>query len=540
MEKRIKNLLTYERPAQYAGGEMFSIKKDWNKTPLKALLVSPAVYQMGASSLGMSFLYHIINSRTDSLCERAFMPESDMREAIVSGKEKFLSLESGRAAREFDLVGITLPAKGCFFDLPGLFALMGIPVTGRDGSYPLIIAGGPGVSNFVPVEDFFDAFIVGDGEEVIEKMLDTLASSGSAGASVKKALAVIEGVYVPGESRGVKKVHCPLKSEYYPLKPVIPNIRTLQDRLDIEVMRGCPNNCRFCEAKRFYSPLRVRPLEELKEIIFASLANTGWKGLSLSSLSSPQYPHIGEVVERIIPFLRKRGISLQIPSLRPERRSIDCVMKILPLNQVNLTFAPETFSPRMQEIIGKITPPDEFERMMRDIKAAGFRDVKIYLMLGLPGETDADIDENIRAVKKIRKTGLKVTLTLSPFVPAAHTPFERVPLWNPGEMAEKLKRFKMELRGVDIRHPSVEDALLESVLSRGDARLGGILSGLPAVFTDSSAEKIKVLEEAGLNADSYARRDFSKGALPWEKIDIAPRKELEEDYNQVKHLIEGR
>ncbi|MBA3051692.1 radical SAM protein [bacterium] len=535
----IKNLLNYERPAQYAGGEMFSVKKPWKETPLKVLLVSPAVYQMGASSLGLGILYHIINSRPDSLCERAFMPEPDMREAILSGKEKFLSLESGRSPRDFDLIGITLPAKGCFFDIPGLFALMGIPVSLRDGSYPVITAGGPGVSNFVPAEGFFDAFIVGDGEEVIGKMLDeALASSGR--DSLKRALADIEGVYVCGISGSVKKVFCPLKNDYYPLKPVIPNIRTLQDRLDIEVMRGCPNNCRFCEAKRFYSPLRVRTPEDLEKIIISSLENTGWKGLSLSSLSTPQYPHIGEVVDSVIPLLRKQGISLQIPSLRPERRSLECVMKILPLNQVNLTFAPETFSRRMQEIIGKITPLDEFEKMMAEIKSAGFRDVKIYLMLGLPGESDADMDENIKAVKRIRKTGLKVTLTLSPFVPAAHTPFERVTLWDRGEMEEKLKRFKMELRGVDLRHPSLEDALLESALARGDARLGAILLDLPAVFTDSSADKIRILDEAGLDSVSYAGRDFSTGKLPWEKIDIAPRAELEEDYNQVKELIESR
>jgi len=395
MDKRIKKLLSYNRPSQYAGGEMFSVEKPWEKTPLKTLLVSPAVYQMGASSLGISILYHVINSRPDSLCERAFMCESDMRDAILSGKEKFLSLESGHAPRDFDFIGITLPAKSSFFDLSGLFALMGIPVSGRDDSYPIVTAGGPGVSNFIPVEGFFDAFIVGDGEEVMGKILDVASNSGR--ANIMRALADIEGVYVPGISESVKKASCPLKEDYYPLKPVIPNIRTLQDRLDIEVMRGCPNNCRFCEAKRFYSPWRVRPKDELKKIIITSLENTGWKGLSLSSLSTPQYPGIGDVVESIIPVLRKKGISLQIPSLRPERKSLECVMKILPLNQVNLTFAPETFSPRMQEIIGKKTPIDEFEQMMGEIKSAGFRDVKIYLMLGLPGERDSDIDENIRA-----------------------------------------------------------------------------------------------------------------------------------------------
>ncbi|MBA3066573.1 radical SAM protein [bacterium] len=545
MEKRIKNLLTYERPAQYAGGEMFSIKKPWEATALKVLLVGPSVYQMGASSLGLSILYHIINSRPDSLCERAFMSEPDMRDAIFSGKEKFLSLESGRAPRDFNIIGITLPAKGCFFDLPALFSLMAIPVSGRDESYPVMISGGPGVSNFIPVEGFFDAFIVGDGEEAMGKMLDAALGcntrrggrSATGRDSLMRALSDIEGVFVPGISKSVKKTFCSLREEYYPLKPVIPNIRTLQDRLDIEVMRGCPNNCRFCEAKRFYAPVRVRPPDELKKIIFDSLKNTGWKGLSLSSLSTPQYPHISEVVESIIPYLQKNGISLQIPSLRPERKSVDCVMKILPLNQVNLTFAPETFSPRMQEIIGKNTPIDEFEEMMREIKTAGFRDVKIYLMIGLPGERDADIDENIKAVKRIRKAGLKVTLTLSPFVPAAHTPFERVSLWDPCEMDEKLKRIKMELRGVDVRHPSSEDAVVESALGRGDARLGKILLNMPALFPESSSAKMKILRDAGLDAARYAGRDFSGGELPWEKIKIADRSGLEKDFEQVRALI---
>ncbi|MEA2081600.1 MAG: radical SAM protein [Elusimicrobiota bacterium] len=541
MDKKTKNLLSYNQPAQYAGGEMFSVKKSWSRTPFKALLVSPAVYQMGASSLGISILYHIINSRGDSLCERAFMPGPDMRDAILTGREKFRSLESARRPREFDLIGITLPAKGCFFDMPGLFALMGIPVSGRDDSYPVITAGGPGVSNFIPVEGFFDAFIIGDGEEVMGEMIDAALGGGTSGrAFLMKNFADIKGVYVPGVSKSVQKSFCPLKEEYYPLKPVIPNIRTLQDRLDIEVMRGCPNNCRFCEAKRFYSPWRVRPPEELKKIILTSIENTGWKGLSLSSLSTPQYPHIGEIVESIIPELRKKGISLQIPSLRPERKSLDCVMKILPLNQVNLTFAPETFSSRMQEIIGKKTPIDEFEKMMREIKSAGFRDVKIYLMLGLPGERDTDIGENIKAVKRIKKTGLKITLTLSPFVPAAHTPFERVSLWDREEMDEKIKRLKMELGGVAVRHPSSADAVLESALARGDKQIGNVLLNLPAAFPDSSPAKIKKLQDAGLDVAAYAGRDFSKGVLPWEKIKIAPREELEKDYNQVKELIENR
>jgi len=539
MDNKIQKLLSYNRPAQYAGGEMFSVVKPWEKTPLKVLLVSPAVYQMGASSLGISILYHVINSRQDSLCERVFMPEPDMRDAILSGKEKFVSLESGHAPRDFDFIGTTLPAKGCFFDIPGLFTLMDIPVSGRDDSYPVVTAGGPGVSNFIPVEGFFDAFIVGDGEQVMGKMLDSAAAY-SARASLMKSLSDIEGVYVPGISESVKKASCPLKEEYYPLKPVIPNIRTLQDRLDIEVMRGCPNNCRFCEAKRFYSPWRVRPQDELKKIISTSLENTGWKGLSLSSLSTPQYPDIADVVESIIPTLRKKGISLQIPSLRPERKSLECVMKILPLNQVNLTFAPETFSPRMQEIIGKKTPIDEFEQMMGEIKSAGFRDVKIYLMLGLPGERDSDIDENIKAVKRIRKTGLRVTLTLSPFVPAAHTPFERVPFWDSGEMSEKLKKIKMDLRGVAVRHPSVDDAVLESALARGDGEIGKILLDLPVTFPENSADKMKTLQNSGLDVAAYASRDFSKGHLPWEKIKIASRDELEKDYNQVKELIERR
>ena len=314
------------------------------------------------------------------------------------------------------------------------------------------------------------------------------------------------------------------------MKPVIPNIRTLQNRLDIEVMRGCPNNCRFCEAKRFYSPLRVRSKEEVKEIIFSSVRNTGYGGISLASLSTSQYPHIAELVDEIIPFLSKKGISLQVPSLRPDEKSFMCVMKILKLNQVNLTFAPETFSPRLQRVLGKITNVDEFERILFDIRHAGFKDVKIYLMAGLPTETNEDISMTIKALNKLKKTGLKIAVTVSAFIPCPHTPFQWVKFMEPAEVYERIKRIKRESNGITVRTGDLSGFFIEGILARADEKVAQVLMRLKGDERFSFLSWEREMGEAGIIAADYLRRNFSRGKLPWSKIEIVDGNELRKDY----------
>jgi len=525
---RTKGLLKFRRPAQYIGNEFFSVKKAWPAVPKRFLIASPAAYEMGASSLGIQILYHVINSKKDCLCERLFMPDDDMKTYLLKTGSSPVSLETKHQPRDFSIVGVTFPSRSSMLMIADFFKLLRIPLLNRDGNFPVIIAGGPAVSNFIPIEIFFDAFIIGDGEEVTGRMLDEYGNSRK--DVFLERISKLEGIYVPGKSERVKKAVCGLKAEYYPVKPVIPNIRTLQNRLDIEVMRGCPNNCRFCEAKRFYSPLRVRPKDEVKEIIFSSVKNTGYGGISLSSLSTPQYPHIMELVDELIPFLSRKGISLQIPSLRPDRRSFMCVMKILELNQVNLTFAPETFSPRLQRALGKITPFEEFEKILFDIRHAGFKDVKIYLMAGLPTETDEDITFTIKALNELKKTGLKIAVTVSIFIPAPHTPFQWVKFWDPDEICERVKRMKKEMRGIAVRAADLEGSLIEGILSRADEKVRQVLPLMAGGEGFSFDFWKKEMGKIGIDAVDYIRRDFKRGELPWDKIEIADAGELWRDY----------
>jgi len=520
--------MRFRSPAQYLGNEFLSVKKDWAVTGKRFLIVSPATYEMSASALGIKILYHVINSKEDCLCERVFMPGEDAKEYFLKNDIPLISLETKHQPGDFSIIGVTFTSRMSMLALGEIFALLKIPLLNRDESFPVVIAGGPAVSNFVPIEDFFDAFVIGDGEEVVSSILDE--SCAGRKDTFLERISKIEGVYVPGKSAGVKKAVCQLKAEYYPLKPVIPNIRTLQNRLDIEVMRGCPNNCRFCEAKRFYSPVRIRPKEELKEIIFSSIRNTGYGGISLSSLSTPQHPHITELVDEIIPFLSEKGISLQIPSLRPDEKSFGCVMKILELNQVNLTFAPETFSPRLQRLIGKITHADEFEKILFDIRHAGFRDVKIYIMVGLPAETDEDIALTIKALNRLKKTGLKITVTVSVFVPAPHTPFQWVKFREPAEIYERIRRVKKELKGIAVRAGDVSVSLIEGILSRADEKVQPVMAGLKGSEGFSYDFWKKEMGKIGIDAVEYIRRDFTREKLPWDKIEIAGADELRKEY----------
>ena len=521
-------LLKFRRPAQYLGNELFSVKKVWSAVPKRFLIATPATYEMSASSLGIKILYHVINSRKDCLCERVFMPEDDMKANLLKNGAPPVSLETKHQPRDFSIVGVTFTSRSSMLLTADFFKLLNIPLLNRDENFPVVVAGGPAVSNFVPVEIFFDAFIIGDGEEVIGEMLDEYGN-GRKDAFLER-ISKIKGVYVPGKSERVQKAVCGLKAEYYPVRPVIPNIRTLQNRLDIEVMRGCPNNCRFCEAKRLYSPLRVRPKEEVKEIIFSSVRNTGYGGISLASLSTPQYPHIAELVDEIIPFLSGHGISLQIPSLRPDRKSFDCVMKILKLNQVNLTFAPETFSPRLQRVLGKIMPFDEFERNLFDIRHAGFRDVKIYLMAGLPTETDEDITSTIKALNELKKTGLKITVTVSIFVPAPHTPFQWVKFREPAEIYERVRRMEKEMKGIAVRAADMDGSLIEGILSRADEKVRPLLAAMKGSDGFSFDFWKKEMGRIGIDAVDYLMRDFPREKLPWSKIEIADGDELHKEY----------
>jgi len=506
-------LLNFQKPAQYIGGEFFSVKKDWQKIPKKVLLVVPTNYEISGNSLGINFLYKAINSRDDSLCERVYFPLGDFRRYLSETKKVLTSLESHRKAEEFDILLFSLSSKYAVLNICEMFRLLDISRKKK----PVCIAGGVATMNFAPFENFFDAFVVGDGEEVVGEILNVFSQNREIFLS---EISKIEGVYVRGISEKVKKRFSPLKTEYYPLTPIVPNIRTFQNRLDIEIMRGCPNRCAFCEARKFYSPLRIRKPDEVVWLVEESIKNTGWEGISFLSLSTSQYPYLIEVVDKIIPLLRRKAISLQVPSLRPDAKSLECILKILELNQVNITFAPETFSKRLQKKIAKETSFEEFEKVLKEIKKAGFPDVKIYLLIGLPGEEEDDISETIKAIKELSKIGLKLKISLSIFVPAPHTPFQGEKIFPVEKLKRHIEKFRTELkrlRRVTLNLPDISYALIESALATGDENAGKVLLSLKGQDAFLVSRWREEFSKSGIDFDEYIRRDLA-GKYPWSKV----------------------
>jgi len=503
-------LLKFQKPAQYVGGEFFSITKNWQEIPKKVLLVVPTTYEISGNSLGINFLYKAINSRKDSLCERVYFPLEDYKKYLFETKKVLTSLESHRRADEFDILLFSLSSRYAVLNIFEMFELLGISCEKK----PVCIAGGVATMNFAPFENFFDAFVVGDGEEVVGEILDIFSQNRE---NFLSEISKIEGVYVKGISKKVKKRFSPLKTEYYPLTPIIPNIRTFQNRLDIEIMRGCPNNCAFCEARKFYSPLRIRKPDEVVWLVEESIKNTGWEGISFLSLSTSQYPYLIEVVSRILPLLKRKAISLQIPSLRPDIKSLECILKILELNQVNITFAPETFSKRLQKKISKETSFEEFENVLKELKKAGFPDAKIYLLIGLPGEEEDDIAETIKAVKELSKIGLKLKISLSIFVPAPHTPFQDEKIFPVDRLEAHIEKFKTSMKRVALKLPDISYALIESAITTGDENVGKILLNLKGRDIFSVSRWREEFSKLGIDFDEYIRRDFV-GYYPWSKV----------------------
>ncbi len=509
-------LLKFNSPAQYIGFERNSLRKE-GKNLKKFLLVSPSTYRMSADSLGGRIIYNLINRRDDACCERVFLPDPDRKEYLLESGNILLSLESRLPAKSFDFVGFSFSSRISFLEIPEMFKLLDLPFE-KSGSLPVLAAGGVAVGNFIPIEGFFDFFLVGEAEELIGKILDLYEKNQEKEIFLDK-ISKLAGIFVPGVSKKVSKAHCDLRKENYPMNPVVPNIRTYQNRLDVEIMRGCPNNCRFCDARKFYSPFRVLPPDDVFEIIKETLKNTGYGNVSLSSLSTPQYPGILKLIDKLIPFLKKKGISLSIPSLRPDEKSYECVMKILELNQVNLTFAPETFSPRLQKKIGKITDFGKFEKIVANLKEAGFRDFKLYFMVGLPGETDEDVKETVYAVKQLGKVGMKITVSVSPFVPLPHTSFEREKFAGAEVLKSRILKIKRSLRGVRVRTPAFNFVMIEALLARG----GGEVFNAFRKMSESSPflfeNWARKMAEDGIDALKYINRDFS-GLLDWSKIEV--------------------
>jgi radical SAM family uncharacterized protein len=565
-------LLQVEKPGRYVGGEYNSILKDWDEIDVKVALAFPDIYDLGMSNLGIMILYNQINQQEDMLAERVFSPWLDMEDIMRDQEIPLYSLETKRLIRDFDLLGISLPYEQLYTNALNLIDLAGMPVRSRDRdeSYPLVIAGGHACYNPEPMTDFIDAFVIGEGEEIIVEVARAVQKMrGQSRYEQLKEISKIQGMYVPRfydveynddgtvqsitpnepsiPKRVLKRIVVTLPEPFTEF--IVPNVDTVHNRAPIEIMRGCTRGCRFCHAGMVTRPVRERPVQEIMDAIAKIVENTGFEEISLLSLSSSDYVWIEELADEVNRVYKDAGLSLSLPSLRIESASADLLEKIGGTRRSGFTFAPEAATEKMRDIINKYVPDDQVIETARDVYSRGWRTIKFYFMMGHPDETIEDIqaiiDLCVRTLKEGTKVlGKKATLNVgvSTFIPKPHTPFQWVPQDSREHVEKKQKMLKQQLRrgGMHLRWNDYEGSEFEGWLSRGDRRLGKVIQRAWEAGCKFDAWQdqhhhtkwLQALEEFALDGDFYTTRERDiEEVFPWDHIDVAVHKKfLKEDY----------
>ena len=549
-----KILRKVQKPARYTGGEYNEVLKKKSKSGIRFAFAFPDMYEIGMSNLGLKILYGILNSLDYVWCERTFAPGADMAEQLKQNGLDLYALESGDSLREFDFIGFTLQYELSYSNILYMLDLANIPALSseRGGDLPVLIGGGPCAYNPEPLADFFDLFCVGEGEEVVIELMELYKKHKDSNFNKSEFLsdcAKIEGIYVPAFPRRVKKrVVADLDLAYAPCAPVVPNIEVVQDRINLEVFRGCIRGCRFCQAGFIYRPVRERSPKTLDQIAQNTYANTGYSEISLSSLSISDYSKLTELTNDLTCWTGGLNINLSLPSMRIDAFSKSLLEKTSEVRQSSLTFAPEAGSQKLRDIINKNLSGQDIEETVKIAFDFGRSSVKLYFMIGLPGETDGDIIEIANLAKKIiglyhkcenkqKNKGLTVTVSVASFVPKCHTPFcfEGQPAYS--ELIRKQKLLKDEINSKKIKY-NYHDAKiskLEAVFSRGDRRLSNVLlkaAKLGACF-DGWDEFFdfelwqKAFDACGLTMEEYCEREYGYDeTLPWDFIEAGVSKDF--------------
>ena len=569
-----KILPLVQKPGRYTGGELNSVMKDKNKVDLRYAFCFPDTYEIGMSHLGIKILYSLVNEREDCWCERVFAPWHDMEEEMRKRNFPLFALESGDPLTEFDIIGFTLQYELSFTNVLNMLDLAGIPIKSADRKdlTPIVVGGGPCACNPEPVAEFFDLFMLGDGEEVTNEVLDLLKECKKEKVTKKEFLiraSKIQGVYVPslynvdynedGTIKSVtavegapgkvtKRIISNLDEVYYPKKFIVPFVEVVHDRVVHEIFRGCIRGCRFCQAGFLYRPIREKSADTINDQCKVLCECTGYDEISLSSLSTSDYTHLEELLDKLLSWTIDSKINVALPSLRVDNFSDELMEKLNKVRRSGLTFAPEAGSQRLRDAINKNVTEEEVLETSRKAFSGGWTAVKLYFMLGLPTETYDDVsaiaelsqkvvNEYYKNPDKPKGKGVQVSISVSSFVPKPFTPFQ----WEAQDTREEIVNKQKHLlssvttKKVSVSYHKVEISFLEGVFARGDRRLSKAVeyawrNGCKFDSWDDSFKYetwLEAFEKTGIDPLFYSSRKRSYDEiLPWDHLDYGISKKF--------------
>ena len=541
------------KPGRYIGNEVHMVKKEPEAVSTRFAFCFPDLYEVGMSHLGLQILYFFLNRRDDVYCERAFMPANDMADLMKEHNQPLWALETGDALRDFDFIGFTLQHEMSYTNVLSMLDHSGLPLRTKDRTddMPIVCAGGPAACNPEPMADFIDFFVIGDGEAVLDDVMDIYSSGALSKPDFLAKISGLTGIYVPELHTGgtVKKAALlSLDDAFFPDKMLVPLIEVAHHRAVLELFRGCKRGCRFCQAGMIGRPIRYRNLETLLAQAETLLDSTGHEEISLVSLSTSDYPYFPQLMKYLLTVTEKRQVNISLPSLRLDSVSIDALEKTQKIRKSSVTLAPEAGTQRLRDVINKDITDTDIAEGCRAVFESGFDRVKLYFMTGLPTETAKDneaiaglvhsvVDEYYRLPREKRRRPVSVNVSCSCFVPKPHTPFQWEAQDKPEVFIEKQRLIKSKVgkKQISYRYHDAPTAVVEGVLARGDRkvgtaieaayRLGAIFDGWSDLFRPDLWAR--AFEETGIDPDHYAHRARAVNEpLPCDFIDMGISKDF--------------